>query len=329
MKSSTRRSALKSVLFNAFVGKRGCKNVKKNYSINLFFAAVFAFAAFNVFFVQVQPIQVRTSVYVLNLGKFDVSSGSYTVDFYLSMECDEACEPDFEFMNGRATSMDKLIDEPNSKFYRVQANLAENIDLKNYPFDEHALSITLEDKRGQSNELVFVPDDAQSGVDPKVILVGWELNGWNATSETHHYAPYNEDYSRYSFALNIRRIFLASIMKTFLPVLFIVIVGLLALLIEERDKLWTRIGINTSSLIAAVMFHLNVTSSIPPVGYLTFADKFMLVTYVVLVLSLLSTIIMMMHAKHNDATLEKKIYSVSLYGIPLLTLVGYAVLFFV
>jgi len=36
---------------------------------------------------------------------------------------------------------------------------------------------------------------------------------------------------------------------------------------------------------------------------------------------------MMMHAKHNDATLEKKIYGISLYGIPLLTLAGYALLF--
>ncbi len=303
------------------------ENVKKSFSILFWFAAVLACITLSASLASAQPTQVRTSVYVLSLGKFDVSSGSYTVDFYLSMECDAPCEPDFEFMNGRATSVDKLIDEPNSKFYRVQANLAENIDLKTYPFDEHALMVTLEDKRRQANELVFVPDDAQSGVDPKVVLVGWELDGWNATSETHHYAPYDEDYSRYSFALSIRRIFLASVMKTFLPVLFIVIVGLLALLIEERDKLWTRIGINTSALLAAVMFHLNVTSSIPPVGYLTFADKFMLVTYVVLVLSLLSTIVMMMHAKRDDARLEKKIYDISLVGIPLLTLIGYALLF--
>ena len=284
-------------------------------------------AAFSTSTAAARPVKVRTAVYILNLGKFDVSTGAYTVDFYLSMECDEACAPDFEFMNGRATSIDKLIDEPNSKFYRVQANLAENIDLKQYPFDEHALTITLEDKRQEASDLVFVPDNAQSGVDPKVVLVGWELNGWNATTETHHYAPYDEDYSRFSFALNIRRIVLASVMKTFLPIIFIVIVGLLALLIEERDKLWTRIGINTSALIAAVMFHLNVTSSIPPVGYLTLADKFMMVTYVVLVLSLLSTILMMMHAKRNDAVLEKKIYEISLYGIPLLTVIGYALLF--
>ncbi|MFH1106302.1 MAG: hypothetical protein V1787_00245 [Candidatus Micrarchaeota archaeon] len=276
-----------------------------------------------------QPTVVHTGIYVLNIGKFDVSSGSYTIDFYLSMECSSECSPDFEFMNGRASSVDKLVDEPASKFYRIQASLAENIDLKDYPFDEHALSIVLEDKRGTAEQLVYLVDEKSSGIDPNVVMVGWDLVGWNAKEETHRYEAYGEDYSRFKFGVGIRRIFLASILKTFLPVLFIVIVGLIALLIEERDKLWTRIGINTSSLIAAVMFHLNVTSSIPPVGYLTFADKFMIATYVVLTLNLLSTVMMMVHAKKGDGHREKLIFRASLYGLPLLAALLYAALFLV
>jgi hypothetical protein len=249
------------------------------------------------------------------------------------LECDEAsvngvpCDPDFEFMNGRAKSVERLIDEPKLKFYRIQASLADNIDLKNYPFDEHDLTIALEDKNRKSNELVFAPDEGNSGVDQNVLLVGWQLTGWNASEQKHFYAPYGEEYSRYEFKTGINRIFIASALKIFPPVLFILIVGLLALLIEERDKLWTRIGINTSALLACVMFHLNVTSSIPPVGYLTFADKFLIGTYVVLVLSLLSTVLMMVHAKRGDARLEKKIYVYSIYGIPLLAALGYAALF--
>ncbi|MCX8175540.1 MAG: hypothetical protein N3E51_05035 [Candidatus Micrarchaeota archaeon] len=271
---------------------------------------------------------VHVGIYILNIGKFDVSTGSYTVDFYLSMRCEQECDPSsFEFMNGRATSLDKIIDEPNEKFYRIQAALSENIDLKEYPFDRHELPIVIEDKRNPKSSIVYVPDEKSSGIDPSVTLDGWELDGWNFRAEDHFYAPYNETYSRFVFNIGIKRIFLASVLKTFLPVIFIVIVGLLALLIEERDKLWTRIGINTSALIAAVMFHLNVASSIPPVGYLTFADKFMIVTYVVLVLSLLSSILMMMHAKAGEERLEKQIYRWSLYGIPAFAAIGYALLF--
>jgi hypothetical protein len=276
-----------------------------------------------------QPTKVAVGVYVLNVGKFEVSSGSYSVDFYLSLKCENECDSsNFEFMNGRATSVDNLIDEPNEKFYRIQALLSENIDLKDYPFDSHALSITLEDKRKPLAEQEYVVDEKNSGIDPAVTLVGWELQGWNASVEKHEYKEYGETYSRYKFDIKIKRIFLAAIMKTFLPVIFIVIAGLLALLIEEADKLWTRVGITTSSLIAAVMFHLNVTSSIPPVGYLTFADKFMLLTYVVLTLALLSTVLMMMHAKRGEEETAKKIFKVSLFGIPFFAAAIYLILFF-
>ncbi|HKM77907.1 MAG TPA: hypothetical protein VJZ03_02425, partial [Candidatus Bathyarchaeia archaeon] len=30
---------------------------------------------------------VKVGIYVLNIGEFDLKSGTYTVDFYLSMEC--------------------------------------------------------------------------------------------------------------------------------------------------------------------------------------------------------------------------------------------------
>jgi hypothetical protein len=280
-------------------------------------------------FASAEPAKVKVGVYVLSIGKFEVSTGSYTVDFYLSMKCENECDPsNFEFTNGRAVSVDKIIDLTNEKFYRIQAALAENIDLKQYPFDDHYLTISLEDKKNTIDDLVYVFDEQASGVDPSVVLVGWDLTGNIGEVTTHYYPPYDETYSRFVYKVHIKRIFLAAVMKTFLPILFIVIVGLLALLIHESDKLWTRIGVNTSSLIASVMFHLNVTSSIPPVGYLTFADKFMIATYIILILSLLSTIIMMRHAKQKDEKMLEKIYHVSLYAIPVFALILYGLVIF-
>ncbi len=144
-----------------------------------------------------EPQDVRVGVYVLNVGKFDVSTGSYTVDFYLSFRCDRPCDPGaFEFANGRATSVDQLIDEPAEKFYRIQAALSQNIDLRNYPFDRHNLTIELEDKQQTVEQLRYAADADYSAVDPAVIIVGWELSGWNASVDEHRYEPYDETYSR-------------------------------------------------------------------------------------------------------------------------------------
>ncbi len=45
--------------------------------------------------------EVSIGIYILNLGKFDISTGSFTADFYMSMTCSKNCsEQDFEFANG-------------------------------------------------------------------------------------------------------------------------------------------------------------------------------------------------------------------------------------
>lgn len=294
-----------------------------------------SFAVFFILFVLMLPIanakpaEVSVGMYVLNIGKFDLSSGSYTIDFYLSMKCDGNCNTgDFEFLNGRAASVDKIIDNPNEKFYRIQANLLKNLDLKNYPFDEHSLTIEIEDKEATKNDLIYKFDKESSGIDPSVIIVGWELKDWNGQVTDHFYQPYDETFSRFIFSINIKRVVLASVIKSFLPVFFMVFVGLLSLLLKA-DKVSMRLSLNISTLLAAVFFHLNLSSQIPPVGYLTFADKFMITTYVILISILFSGILLMRHTEKKDERLAERMYRMSLYGIPAMTVFLYLLNFFV
>jgi hypothetical protein len=276
--------------------------------------------------VQAAPTEVRVSVYVLNVGKFEIATGSYVVDFYLDMKCSVNCSPErFEFMNGRANTMDTLIDTPTEKFYRIQATLSQNMDLKNYPFDVHNLSIDIEDKDSTVDGIVYIASD-ESGIDPSVIVVGWELGNWSSGVTNHVYETYNETFSRYSFSFEIKRVALTSIIKSFLPVLFMVLIGLLSLFIMA-DKVTTRLGLNISTLLAAVMFHVNLTSSIPPVGYLTFADKFMLATYIILMVVLASGILLMRHTDLKDDKKAREIYDKSLEFVPLLAVVLYVAVF--
>ena len=88
--------------------------------------------------------EIGIGLYLLNLGKFEVATGAFTADFYLSIKCKEECPAlKYEFMNGRAASTEKIIDEPNEKFYRIQANLNSPINLKRFPFDSQKIEIIL------------------------------------------------------------------------------------------------------------------------------------------------------------------------------------------
>jgi hypothetical protein len=289
---------------------------------------IFLFGLLLGFLGSAEPVKVYVGVYVLNLGKFELATGAYTVDFYLSLRSQELVEMgDFEFMNGRAATVDKLIDTPTEKFYRIQANLSQNLDLRRYPFDEHLLTIEIEDKRRTVDELVYVVDEQNCGVDPGVIVVGWRLAGWEAKVLAHDYEIYGETYSRFVFGLRIQRVVLNAVIKSFLPIACMVLVGFLSLLLAP-DKVTTRLSLNISTLLGAVMFHVNLTASIPPVGYLTLADRIMIATYVVLVLILFSGVAILRWAEREDKkALALRVYHQALGLIPPLAVALYLLVF--
>ena len=273
--------------------------------------------------------EVQVGLYLLNLGKFDISTGSFTADFYLSMECENECSPEnFEFMNGRASTIEKIIDEPNSKFYRIQANLNSQIDLKRFPFDSQQLEIILEDKEKTNDELVYVANMDQSGIDDSIAFSGWNLDGWNAEVSEHTYSVYDETYSQYIYSINISRIFFNAFLKTFLPVIFTLLVILCSFLIDT-DKITTRLAMASSSLVAAVMFHVSISNQIPPVGYLTFADKFMILTYFVLLFTFTLNILILELQEQKKNDLAERIHRRTEYSTFIVVPIIYLLLFII
>ena len=274
---------------------------------------------------QVSAQDVDVSLYVLNLGKFDVATGSFTADFYLNMKCSEKCDVgNFEFMNGRASSVDKIIDTDKEKFYRIQGNFNSNVDLKKFPFDEQKMQIIIEDKLHAVAEIKYIAQDEQSGLDESIIFSGWNLEGWDSEVKEHEYKVYDETYSQYVFDINIARIKLNAFMKTFMPVFFILLVVLFSFVLDP-DKITTRLGMAGSSLVASVMFHISISNQIPPVGYLTFADKFMVLTYAILLATFVINVYLLELLERKNNELVERIHRKTEYSmfavVPLLYLI--------
>lgn len=273
-----------------------------------------------------QPQQVQVGLYILNLGKFDVASGTFTADFYLSLKCETNCSDKFEFMNGRAATTDKIIDTPTEKFYRIQANLNSPVDLKQFPFDSQKIQIILEDKEQPNTQLQYIPVQEESGIDASVSIIGWNLDDWTVEEKSHEYPLYDETYSQYIFTMNISRIALNSFIKTILPVIFIIIV-IISSFVLDTDKINTRLTMAGSSLVAAVMFHVSINNQIPPVGYLTFADKFMILTYIILVISFITNIILLELIERKKTELAEKIHRRTEFSVLIIFPILYLLLF--
>ncbi|HZX44610.1 MAG TPA: hypothetical protein VFF28_02900 [Candidatus Nanoarchaeia archaeon] len=256
---------------------------------------------------------VDVNVYLLNLGKYEISTGSFTADFYLSMKCESDCGR-FEFMNGRADKIDAITDEPNEKFYRIQAILSSPVDLAGFPFDKQKMQIIIEDKEKTIEDIKYIATKEKSGLDESIAFSGWQIDGWDIATKEHYYPPYDETYSQYVYTLNISRIPLNAFIKTFLPVFFMILIVMFTF-IMDTDKIATRIAVTSSSLVAAVMFHISVANQIPPVGYLTVADKFMILTYFIILLSVVSNVMILEFMEQKKIELAEKIHRRTEYSV--------------
>ena len=273
---------------------------------------------------------VLVGVYVLDVGEIDLRAGSYTMDFYLSMRCaTDTCNfGSFEFMNGRASYINLEENTTTERVWRIEANLYENLDLHQYPFDSHSLLIQIEDQSITSQNLTYQPDLAHSGLDPSIVVVGWMVTGWSQSVVNHYYQAYNETYSRYIFSLSLYREPTSAI-AIFIPVLLLTFIALMATLMygDVSSVFENRILLSASLLIAAVLFQFTLDSNLPPLGYLTFADWFMITTYVIMMVGLVSGILALNYHQRRDAAKSRKFHHYTTRLLPALAIIAYLLVF--
>jgi hypothetical protein len=196
-------------------------------------------------------------------------------------------------------------------------------DLRLYPFDRHALTIEIEPKTADADSLVFVADQSQTGLDSEARFPGWEYRTTSSLVENYSYGRGEVPYSRAVFVYGIQRDTASTVLKFFLPIMLIIIVSLSSLLM----KVSSRLGLNASMFLAAVLIHWRVADAIPLVAYATFLDIFMIITYATLVMVLVSGILIMKYTEMEDAGKVDRIYYWSVRIIPPLSISLYLMLF--
>ncbi len=272
------------------------------------------------------PEKVKIGLYLTGLHKFDLATGGYSVEFYISTRCGEHvkdCKTNFDFLNGKATSIEKVVDHGSAKAYKVKADLADEIDLAEYPFDSHTLSIDLAEKSADVNEVEYEVDKSELGIDKRVKLAGWDIGELTTSVEEVQYEAVDEKFSNFMADVHISRPKLSSVIKL-MPVFFILCAALFSLLLGAKT-LPPRLAMGTGGLTAAVMFHIQLANQIPAVGYLTRADKIMIATYLILLMNLVSTVAMMILDEKKREAAVQKVFAVSRLLVPALAVATYAV----
>ena len=262
------------------------------------------------------PARARVGFLLLSVGDVSVAASSYTLDMYLSFACDRPCDPEhFEFVNGRPLLEDAQTKTSTQRTYRVLAQLRGAWDLRAYPFDRDDLTVGIEDRILDADKLVYVVDRAHTAIDSTAVVAGWVFpRRWSATVTDHAYPVFNETYSRYVFTTALQRPVLVGVL-TLAPAVILVAVGLLAL--GLRADLGTqRLTVSTSALVAMVLFHISLRAGLPPVGYFTFADRFVIISYVVLAMIIVLAMVILNRLHAGDAAGAERVRRTACWAVP-------------
>jgi hypothetical protein len=270
------------------------------------------------------PEIVNIRTYVVDFNRFDIEAGTVGVDFYLDLDSDTNISiNDFELMNGKITSIDTIIDKPNEKEYRIVAVLTAEPNLSRYPFDRHVLHIIMEPKFRNEREMVFVTDPSKNLLDSEADLPGWSFTITSSAVTNMSYVPDESPFSRAVFSYGIARDVTSTILKFFLPIMLIIIVSLSSLMMRVSSRL----GLNASMFLAAVLIHWRIADAIPLVGYATFLDLFMIITYATLVMVLISGILVLKFTESGDKARVDRINYWSIRIIPPISIAMYFLVF--
>lgn len=263
----------------------------------------------------------KVGIYLLNVGKIDLQTSSYDLDFYMWVYSDQddftQSKPKIEFMNGKAT-MEPITVEPHYYEARVKGTFLNNLDFHQYPFEQLHLTVVVEGIDGRG-DLILVADKDESGVDKLINIPGWHLVDNTQDILVHQY-PDGKEYSRYVYTMTIERFFVSSFLKTIFPVIIITTIAMLAFWMSPSNFA-PRIGLGASTLLAAVAAHLSAANQLPPIGYLTLLDKIMIVVYALFLNNLLSMVIQMRHVDNNMKEKAIKINALMRKLMPIIVLV--------
>ncbi|HTP00813.1 MAG TPA: hypothetical protein VMJ64_05515, partial [Anaerolineales bacterium] len=239
--------------------------------------------------------------------------------------------PTFTFFNQQGNRwvlnriVDVLPDGSATYLERFSTNFQLNFDFSKYPFDVENFYIHT-DMIYPEDKYVFVPMQGFSEIDPEngedeFILTTFDTTVSSVVSSRTYPT------SRYTFHFSAPRHLIYFVFRIFVPILLIISVSYVTFFLKDYNR---RIEVATGNLLLFIAFSWSLAAEYPRMGYLTFVDVIMLITFAVNTLVVIYNVYLKWLEIHERVKLADRIDTVAdwVYPIGYLVLFGSTVLYF-
>ncbi len=240
-------------------------------------------------FVPDDPIIYNIGVDLISVGVIDRESGQSDLIFWLTIVSDDVDfienppPDDWDLTNGYVIDKTGTNIEPHFYKTKIRGSFFSDVDFRNYPYDEINLSIHIEPYFPLvTNQVVFQVNEEYSLINPDTVSVpGWTIGEptFSAYTTTYPWGDFTHFEANFPIETSPVNVFI----KKLLPPIILAFFAF-GTFIMSSNTLQNRIAVTVTCLIGSLFFHaIFLLGELPPISYLTLADKMMIAIYTVFV----------------------------------------------
>ncbi len=269
------------------------------------------------------PTKVLTGIYVDRIKDLSLSDSSWTGDFYLWFKwngSDVNPGENFQVIDGSIENSNLVDNYTNGtqhyQIYYVTANVSDFFDISRFPLDDQFLYIEIEDKKTERPDLIYVPDNESSTINPNVIVQGYDISKMAVIEKPHIYNTSFGDprlsqeptsYSQLRAGIALSRPNIGFYFRLFIGLFIAVAAALVALFIKPTNA-EPRFGLGAGALFVAIANNIIVSGLIPKTGSLTLADMVNDLGLLVILITIIeSTISLHIYDVNGEKRLSRKL----------------------
>jgi hypothetical protein len=244
------------------------------------------------------PTEVSIGPYVIDIADISDVDRHVTVDFSLLMrwrdtrlavgseeggaslrrfKLTDVWNPHVLFLNQRRLfkeGEDTVTVDPEGRVryeQRYVGNISFDLDLRDFPFDSHTVSIGLVSGTYGPDEVAFVIDPTETGRAEYFSIVDYDIGPGRTQVGTYYFAPRHQDYSALYYTFRAERYSAFYVWKVIVPLVLIVAMSWMVFWIDP-SQMGPQIGISTASVFTLIMFQFNLGRLVPRVPYIMRID---------------------------------------------------------
>jgi len=221
-----------------------------------------------------------------------------------------------------------------TRSYRIKTIFKAEFDFHDYPMDKQVLPIYFRHKVLTRDNLIYVVD-AQgmqlSQFDPQHIEAStrtfFKLGGWGVNEVSFFQNSYKNDstlglptlfdeqqrieYSQFNIAFTIERFVASFILKTMLPIVFLITLGYFSFFIHAFSQ---KLSIGANLILATSLFHLKLSSDLSNIGYIILMEYFFYLVYFLAIFIILVALLYHLHEDKKDEESKKLLWRIDILG---------------